>query len=97
MLSTVENRIGEIESIFVIGHASASGKDGYNMDLGLRRANQVKSLLIRNGFSEDIFKRTNSLGESELLEPEDRPDNNPLNRRVEVHFELGENYRGCNE
>jgi OOP family OmpA-OmpF porin len=65
------------------GHTDARGTDAYNQALGERRANIVRNYLVRNKIPTGII-RTNSLGESQPIAPNDNEANMQLNRRTEV-------------
>ncbi len=97
VIEKIKQRGSDIESIKLYGHASSSGDKLYNEKLGYRRANTIKSFLLNNNISESKLEVVKSLGENELLEPEQELENKPVNRRVEMHFKLTDKYRGCYE
>ncbi len=67
----------------IIGHTDTAGNAEKNWKLGLRRAENVKKILIGQGVSADQLEAT-SHGEKDLIFP--TPDNvsEPKNRCVEV-------------
>lgn len=67
----------------VDGHTDWIGTDGYNQGLGERRANTVKSYLVRKGVSADRID-TNSYGESKPVASNETAEGRQLNRRAEV-------------
>jgi outer membrane protein OmpA-like peptidoglycan-associated protein len=71
------------------GHADSTGPDAYNMKLSERRANSVKSYLVKNGVSESQIK-VQFFGESKPAHDNKTPEGRKLNRRVEYRlFEIG--------
>lgn len=67
-----------IESIIVDGHTDKRGTNEYNFALGLKRANEVKQLLVDYDFDEKLIK-TVSYGESNPISK-----NDASNRRVDL-------------
>ncbi len=67
----------------IIGHTDTAGQAEKNRELGLRRAENVKKILVGQGIDADQIEST-SHGEKDLLVL--TPDNvaEPKNRRVEV-------------
>lgn len=76
----------QVTRIVATGHADRSGPDRYNMALSLRRANAVKSMLIREGVPETRIVVIGK-GESETLTPTADGVREQLNRRVEIVIE----------
>jgi outer membrane protein OmpA-like peptidoglycan-associated protein len=72
-----------VPEIVVIGHTDTTGSRGSNVELGLRRANAVRSLLVQAGLST-LAIETRSHGEAELLVPTGDNVSEPRNRRVEI-------------
>lgn len=68
--------------ITLTGHACPLGSDGYNMALSLRRAESVKSNLVKSGIDPAIIT-TEGRGEAEVL-----PGDYSLSRRVDITFTL---------
>jgi outer membrane protein OmpA-like peptidoglycan-associated protein len=69
--------------VVVRGHTDTTGSKARNFDLGLKRANTVRSLLINTGVDAAAIDVI-SHGESELLIPTGDEVSEPRNRRVEV-------------
>jgi len=69
--------------VVVIGHTDTTGSAASNVELGLRRANVVRKLLLDAGLEGSIVDVT-SHGETDLLvrTPDDTFE--PRNRRVEI-------------
>ena len=72
-------------ALFVAGHTDAQGPDDYNIDLGMRRAREVSSQLIRRGvYQADIFQV--SFGEHMPIADNNSWSGRARNRRVEFLF-----------
>jgi outer membrane protein OmpA-like peptidoglycan-associated protein len=69
--------------IIVVGHTDTTGSRNSNVELGLRRATAVRSLLVQTGLST-LAIETRSHGEAELLVPTADNVSEPKNRRVEI-------------
>ncbi len=69
-----------IESIIVNGHTDKCGTNEYNFALGLKRAKEVKQLLVDYSFDEKLIK-TISYGESNPIS-----SNDASNRRVDLNI-----------
>jgi outer membrane protein OmpA-like peptidoglycan-associated protein len=69
--------------IVVVGHTDTTGSRNSNVELGLRRATAVRSLLVQTGLST-LAIETRSHGEAELLVPTGDNVSEPRNRRVEI-------------
>lgn len=68
--------------LFVEGHCDQRGPAAYNLALGARRANAVRTFLVQNGIELDrVF--TVSYGKERLLMPENTPECWALNRRAQ--------------
>lgn len=63
------------------GYTCSLGGTAYNLGLGLRRANAVKSYLVSEGISADRL-HTSSLGEGHAKHDNSREETRQLNRRV---------------
>ncbi len=59
--------------ITVTGHTDKKGDEKYNTKLGMKRAEDVKAYLVKNGIDASRIK-TESKGESEALVNEDSPE-----------------------
>jgi peptidoglycan-associated lipoprotein len=69
--------------VLVVGHTDTMGTPRANIDLGLVRANSVRTILVQVGLDPATVE-TRSHGESDLLvkTPDETPE--PRNRRVEI-------------
>jgi len=65
-------------------HTDSVGPDAYNMSLGQRRADSVKSFFVGKGLSGSRLT-TKSFGESQPIATNDTAEGRALNRRVELH------------
>jgi outer membrane protein OmpA-like peptidoglycan-associated protein len=81
VLDAVRNR--PFPDVAVIGHTDTTGTAASNVELGLRRANAIRALLIRAGVSADLIAAT-SHGETDLLIKTADQVAEPRNRRVEI-------------
>ncbi len=72
-----------VPEVVVIGHTDTMGTPQSNEELGLRRANAVRALLVQAGLGESVVD-VRSHGEGELLVPTADNVFEPRNRRVEV-------------
>jgi outer membrane protein OmpA-like peptidoglycan-associated protein len=69
--------------VTVVGHTDTTGTAASNVELGLRRANTVRTLLISTGLDASAVNVT-SHGEATPLVPTADDVSEPRNRRVEV-------------
>ena len=69
--------------VVATGHADRSGPDDYNMALSLRRANTVKSALVRDGVPATAISVVGK-GETQPLVQTADGVREPQNRRVEI-------------
>lgn len=69
--------------VAVIGHTDTTGSAASNFELGLRRANAVRALLIQAGIRPDLIEAS-SHGEADLLIKTADQVLEPRNRRVEI-------------
>lgn len=75
------------DTLILEGHTCDCGPEAYNMTLGLRRAEAVKTALIECGI--DGSKIANkSFGETQPAVPNDSDLNRKLNRRVVFHIDF---------
>jgi outer membrane protein OmpA-like peptidoglycan-associated protein len=72
-----------VPDVVVVGHTDTTGSRESNVELGLRRANAVRALLVQAGLSESAID-VRSHGEAELLVPTGDSVFEPKNRRVEI-------------
>lgn len=63
LISKINNGYATIESIVLVGHTDRLGKEQYNYNLGLRRAETVKAYLLQGGIAAEIS--TSSAGEGQ--------------------------------
>lgn len=73
------------ESVRLTGHTDDSGAPDYNMDLGMRRAEQIKSILLEKGVPSEQVS-TESKGETQAVAPNTTEQGRHENRRVEVRL-----------
>lgn len=76
---------GKNEEILLRGHTDGKGDNQYNINLANRRANRVKSSLVKKGVPSR-YMTTEVLGESEPQSTNNTERGRHLNRRVEVLF-----------
>jgi outer membrane protein OmpA-like peptidoglycan-associated protein len=69
------------DTVLIEGHTCNVGTDEYNMGLGERRANSVKTYMTEQGIAVGRIA-TKSFGESQPAVPNDSPANRKLNRRA---------------
>lgn len=72
-----------VPDVVVVGHTDTTGTPQSNAELGLRRANAVRNLLVAAGLTLSTID-IRSHGEGELLVPTADGVFEPRNRRVEV-------------
>ena len=73
----------KIDTFLVVGHTDTKGTKKYNLELSLRRAEAVKTILIRLGISSEKIKILGK-GENELLVQTNDETKHPANRRAEI-------------
>ena len=69
----------------IAGHTDNVGEDNYNMSLSLRRAEAVKSFLVKQGCPSNLFEVVGH-GEAKPQTTNDTAEGRALNRRVEMRF-----------
>ena len=69
--------------VAVIGHTDTMGSAASNFELGLRRANAIRALLVEAGVRPDLIEVT-SHGEADQLVKTRNGVPEPRNRRVEI-------------
>jgi OOP family OmpA-OmpF porin len=74
----------QLAEVLIAGHTDSKGTEKYNLDLGLRRAEAVKTLLVKFGAPTEKLK-TVSFGKSRPISPNDTDEGRAKNRRVEFH------------
>jgi outer membrane protein OmpA-like peptidoglycan-associated protein len=72
-----------VPDVVVVGHTDTTGVSAMNFDLGLKRADTVRDLLVEAGLAASSIEVV-SLGESDLLVPTADEVAEPRNRRVEI-------------
>lgn len=72
-------------SLFVAGHTDSHGDEGYNQELGLRRAQAVAAALVRRGIYQATVYRV-SFGEAVPIASNQTAAGRARNRRVEFLF-----------
>ncbi|MFL6280390.1 MAG: OmpA family protein [Vicinamibacterales bacterium] len=81
ILSTVKERT--IPEVLVVGHTDTMGTPRANIDLGLVRANTVRTMLVQVGLDPSTVE-VRSHGEGDLLVKTADETPEPRNRRVEI-------------
>jgi outer membrane protein OmpA-like peptidoglycan-associated protein len=81
VLETLRSR--PFPDVAVIGHTDTMGSAAGNFQLGLRRANAIRTLLIQSGISANLID-VSSHGEADLLIKTADEVFEPRNRRVEI-------------
>lgn len=69
--------------VIAVGHTDTTGQARANVQLGLRRANAVRTILVQAGLTSTAVQ-VGSHGEAELLVPTADGVFEPRNRRVEI-------------
>ena len=75
----------QIKKVVIAGHTDSKGSVEYNLDLGRRRAEAVKQLLIEYGSPAEILF-TESYGKSKPIADNATTEGQAKNRRVEFHI-----------
>ena len=70
-------------NVALIGHADPFGTNKYNFDLSKRRANEISSILIKSGISNNRIKQFGA-GEMNTIKTTFNRMDNKVNRRVEM-------------
>ncbi len=70
--------------VILEGHCDQTGDSEYNMELGDRRAREIKSYLIGHGIASDRVIMVVSFGDKRPLDPSETRVALQKNRRVEV-------------
>ena len=81
VLRAVKNR--PVPEVAVVGHTDTMGTAASNIELGLRRANAIRSVLIDAGVDAALIEAT-SHGEADLLVKTTDEVPEPRNRRVDI-------------
>ena len=72
-----------VPDVVIVGHTDTAGSTSSNFELGLKRANFVRNLLIEAGLDASAIE-VYSHGETDLLVPTADETPEPRNRRVEI-------------
>ena len=80
----IEEYKNKIDTFLVVGHTDTKGTKKYNLELSLKRAEAVKTILIRLGISSEKIKILGE-GESKLLVQTKDETKHPANRRAEIN------------
>jgi OOP family OmpA-OmpF porin len=75
--------ITDAAAAVIIGHTDSTGDEKYNHELSLRRAEAVHDYLVATGTPAEKL-RFIGRGENDPIAPNDTPEGQALNRRVEV-------------
>ncbi len=73
-------------AVIVEGHTDSVGSEAYNMKLSQRRADAVRSYLVRNGIAANRI-RTEGFGKTRPVASNATADGRAQNRRVELHLD----------
>lgn len=85
-LDKLAERIKETgEAVQLTGHTDDSGTPEYNMDLGMRRAQQIQAILLEKGVASNQVS-VKSMGENQAVAPNATEAGRHENRRVEVRL-----------
>ncbi|SVB80431.1 uncharacterized protein METZ01_LOCUS233285, partial [marine metagenome] len=79
----IEEYKNKIDTFLVVGHTDTKGTKEYNLELSLKRAEAVKTILIRLGISSEKIKILGE-GEGKLLIQTKDETKHPANRRAEI-------------
>ena len=77
------------DTVVIEGHTCSIGSADYNMGLGQRRADAVRTYIVENGIDAGRVE-TVSYGLTRPAVPNDTPANRKLNRRAEFKITLGD-------
>ena len=73
------------DRVLLTGHTDSDGEPDYNVELGMKRAEEYKQHLMSLGVDESRIE-VNSVGESDPAVPNDSPENKQRNRRVTIQI-----------
>ena len=79
----VEEYKNIIDTFLVVGHTDTKGTKKYNLELSIKRAEAVKTIMIRLGISPEKIRILGE-GESKLLVKTKDETKHPANRRAEI-------------
>jgi OOP family OmpA-OmpF porin len=72
-----------LEVVIAVGHTDATGPDGYNQKLSVRRSEAVKAYLVSKGIEKNRIY-TEGKGEAQPVADNKTREGRAKNRRVEV-------------
>jgi outer membrane protein OmpA-like peptidoglycan-associated protein len=73
------------DRVLLVGHTDSDGEEAYNVELGMKRAEEYKAHLMALGVDESKIE-VQSAGESDPAVPNDSPENKQRNRRVTIQI-----------
>ena len=73
------------DRVLLVGHTDSDGEEAYNLELGMKRAEEYKQHLMSLGVEEGLIE-IKSVGESDPAVPNDSPENMQRNRRVTIQI-----------
>lgn len=73
------------DRVLLVGHTDSDGEPDYNLELGMKRAEEYKAHLIATGVDESRIE-VKSVGEADPAVPDDSPENKQRNRRVTIQI-----------
>ena len=73
------------DRVLLVGHTDSDGEEAYNIELGMKRAEEYKEHLMSLGVDESKID-IKSVGEAEPAAPNDSPENKQRNRRVTIQI-----------
>ena len=79
-------RSAEIQNVKAVGHADSIGPEAYNEMLSTKRAQAVKTYLLRNSAVSSTAITILGMGEKEPIQSNDDSEGRAFNRRVEILF-----------
>lgn len=82
-VADVLKQYGDEYIITVKGHTDSSGRDDHNMQLSQRRADSVRTYLVKNGV-HDTAVRAEGMGETAPIADNKSAEGRAQNRRVEI-------------
>lgn len=88
-LDSIANKILTFENISTIkisGHTDNVGKEGFNIDLSIKRAQAIHSELLKRIPVEKVKYKVQGFGESKPMESNQTPEGRMKNRRVEIEI-----------
>lgn len=84
VVAQVMKRCNDVK-VTITAHTDADANDDFNQSLSVRRADNVKAILITKGVDASRIT-VQAAGEKQPIAPNDTPENKQLNRRVEFQL-----------